>query len=245
MPNQAEAYPENVALVTGAASGLGAALARVFAGAGWAVAALDRDGAAVERLAADMPNVLPLPCDLADAAAIEHVVAQTRERFGRVDLLVNAAGIDHTLWLEQFTLAQFDQVIAVNLRAPFLLAQAVWPLMKAQGGGWIVKIASTAALRVWTGASAYHASKFGLVGLSRALNLEGRQDNIRVMTVVPGGMNTGFFERFKAQGIPLPDPAGLQDPADVAAAILHAVNLPPSSVVHELVIAPPNEPSWP
>ena len=81
--------------------------------------------------------------------------------------------------------------------------------------------------------------------MGRALSLEGRPDNIRVTTIIPGGMDTGFFARFADQGIPAPDPATLQNPADVARAILFAVSSPPGSVVQELVVTPPNEPSWP
>ena len=228
-----------VALVTGAGRGLGAATAAVFAEAGYAVAALD--------LAAPPTTdaITGYACDVSDEGAVEATVTSVAEHLGRIDVAVNCAAIDHTLWLEQMTVAQFDQILAVNLRGPFLIAKAVWPVMKASGGGHIVNIASTAAVRTWSGASAYHASKFGLVGLSRGLNLEGRQDNIRVTTVIPGGMNTGFFERFVEQGIPLPDPATLQDPVNVARTILYAVQLPPDSVLQELVITPPNEGSWP
>lgn len=228
-----------VALVTGAGRGLGAATAAVFAEAGYDVAALD--------LAAPptVDRITGGACDVSDEDAVATTVAAVADRLGRIDVAVSCAAIDHTLWLEQMTVAQFDQVLAVNLRGPFLVAKAVWPVMKANGGGHIINIASTAAVRTWSGASAYHASKFGLVGLSRGLNLEGRQDNIRVTTVIPGGMNTGFFERFRAQGIPLPDPTTLQDPVNVARTILYAVQLPPGSVLQEVVITPPDEGSWP
>lgn len=228
-----------VALVTGAGRGLGAATAAVFAEAGYDVAALD--------LAAPptVDRITGGACDVSDEDAVATTVAAVADRLGRIDVAVSCAAIDHTLSVEQMTVAQFDQVLAVNLRGPFLVAKAVWPVMKANGGGHIINIASTAAVRTWSGASAYHASKFGLVGLSRGLNLEGRQDNIRVTTVIPGGMNTGFFERFRAQGIPLPDPTTLQDPVNVARTILYAVQLPPGSVLQEVVITPPDEGSWP
>ena len=235
-----DGHPERpVALVTGAGRGLGAATAAVFAEAGYAVAALDLT-------APPMGDAITgYACDVSDEGAVATTVAAVAERHGRIDVAVNCAAIDHTLWLEQMTVAQFDEILAVNLRGPFLVAKAVWPTMKAGGGGHIVNIASTAAIRTWSGGSAYHASKFGLVGLSRGLNLEGRQDDIRVTTVIPGGMNTGFFERFAAQGIPLPDPATLQDPFNVARTILYAVQMPAGSVLQEIVITPPNEGSWP
>ena len=236
--------PTRVALVTGAGRGLGAAMVSAFAGAGYAVAGLDV-GTANARSGDDDGRVTGFRCDVSDAAAVATTVAAVLERFGRIDVAVNCAGIDHTYWLEELTVEQFDQIIGVNLRGPFLIAKAVWPAMQQQGGGHIVNIASTAAIHAWSGASAYHASKFGLLGFSRGLSAEGRRDGIRVTTVIPGGMRTGFFERFVEQGIPLPDPETLQDPADVAAAILHAVEMPAGSVVQELVITPPHEPSWP
>jgi NAD(P)-dependent dehydrogenase (short-subunit alcohol dehydrogenase family) len=233
-----------VALVTGAARGLGAATIEALAAAGYAVAGLDQDPA-VARLSREHEQAIGFACDLADAAAVERTVATILDHFDRIDAAVNCAGIDHTYWLEELTVAQFDQVIAVNLRGPFLIAKAVWPAMRRQGGGHIVNVASTAAVRAWSGASAYHASKFGLLGFGRGLGAEGRRDGIRVTTVIPGGMRTGFFDRFVEQGIPLPDPATLQDPADVARAIVFALGMPPGSVVQELVVTPPHEPSWP
>ena len=233
-----------VALVTGAGSGLGAATARALLDAGYAVAALDVDADRLSAVA-DRPDALALACDITDAAAINDAVTETVVRFGRIDVAVNCAGVDHTYWLEQLTLAQFDQIIAVNLRGPFIVAKAVWPVMKRQGGGQIVNIASTAALRVWPGASAYHASKFGVLGMSRALNLEGRGDGIRVMTVIPGGMDTRFFDRFAGQNIPRPDPGSLQSPANVARTIVYALGLPADSALQELIITHPDEPGWP
>jgi NAD(P)-dependent dehydrogenase (short-subunit alcohol dehydrogenase family) len=233
-----------VALVTGAGSGLGAATVRALIDAGYAIAALDVDPSRLSALAGQ-PETLALACDITDAGAVDARVADIVTRFGRIDVAINCAGVDHTYWLEQLTLAQFDQIIAVNLRGPFVVAKAVWPVMKRQGGGQIVNIASTAALRVWPGASAYHASKFGVLGLSRALNLEGRSDGIRVMTVIPGGMDTRFFDRFKDQNIPQPDPGSLQSPANVARTIVYALGMPADSVLQEIVITHPDEPGWP
>lgn len=97
-----------------------------------------------------------------------------------------------------------DQVIAVNLRGPFVMAKDAMQMMKQQHSGHIINIASTVATRAWANASAYHASKWGLVGFSRGLGVEGRVDGIRVTTIIPGGMRTHFFDRFAEQGIPMP-----------------------------------------
>src|SRR5947208_5466089 len=143
------------------------------------------------------------------------------------------------------TIEQWDEVIAVNLRGPFLLAKAALPVMRRQRGGQIINIASTAATRAWANAAAYHASKWGLVGFSRGLGVEGRVDGIRVTTIIPGGMNTHFFDRFHEQGIPMPEEKNLQDPANVAATIVFAAQVPPESAVQEVIITPITETSWP
>ena len=240
---------DKVAFVTGAGSGLGEATARAFADAGSVVACVDLNVAAItglcQELSANAGNHLALRCDVSDAAQIQEAVDTTIDRLGRIDIVVNCAAIDHTYWVEQLTIEQWDQVISVNLRGPFLVAKAVWTHMRLQGGGHIFNIASTSALRAASGASAYSASKFGMLGLARALNLEGRPDNIRVTTVIPGGMRTHFFDRFAAQGIPAPDDSLLQDPANVARAILFAAQMPRGSDLQELVITSPNEPGWP
>lgn len=235
-----------VVLVTGAGSGLGAATARAFADAGCRVACLDLDDAAAARTASDMSGeALPVSCDVSDPAAVGAAVACVADRFGTIDIAVNCAAIDYTLSIEALAVEQWDRVLAVNLRGPFLLAKAVWPIMRRQGSGQIFNIASTAAVRAWANASPYHASKWGLVGFSRGLGVEGREHGIRVTTIVPGGMRTHFFDRFVEQGIPLPDPARLQDPATVAAAIVFAARVPPESALQELIITPVSEPGWP
>jgi NAD(P)-dependent dehydrogenase (short-subunit alcohol dehydrogenase family) len=100
-------------------------------------------------------------------------------------------------------------------------------------------------VRAWGNASAYHASKWGLVGFGRGLGVEGRADGIRVTTVIPGGMQTRWFDRFPERGIPLPDEDTLQDPATVADAIAYAVSLPRGSAMQEMLITPLLETSWP
>ncbi len=238
-----------VALVTGAGSGLGEATARAFVDAGCAVALLDVRREAADRVARDLEGgdtrTIALGCDVSDAQAVFAAVAAVVERFGRLDFIVNNAAVDHTVSVEEMTVEQWDQVVGVNLRGPFLTAKAALPTMRKQGGGHIVNIASTAATRAWANASAYHASKWGVVGFGRGLGVEGRPDNIRVTTVIPGGMRTHFFDRFVEQGIPMPDEANLQDPANVAQVILFAVSLPAGSALQEVIVTPPTETSWP
>ncbi|GHO59020.1 hypothetical protein KSB_74950 [Ktedonobacter robiniae] len=167
------------------------------------------------------------------------------KHFGRLDILVNCAAVDYTYSVEELSIEQWDRELAINLRAPFLFAKAAFPWLRQQGGGHIFNIASTAATRAWANASPYHASKWGLLGFSRGLSVERRPHNIRVTTLIPGGMDTHFFDRFLDQGIPMPDKNNLQSPANVAATMVFAAQLPPESALQELIVTPLNETSWP
>jgi len=238
-----------VALVTGAGSGLGEATARAFADAGCSVVCIDINGEAAERVRRELANQdtksLALQCDVSNAGAVFKRVEAVDAHFSRLDIVVNCAAIDHTLSVDEMTIEQWDQVINVNLRGPFLLAKAALPLMRRQHSGHIINVASTAATRAWANASAYHASKWGLVGFSRGLGVEGRADGIRVTTIIPGGMRTHFFDRFTEQGIPMPEQQNLQDPANVARVIVFATQVPPESALQEVIITPMTETSWP
>jgi NAD(P)-dependent dehydrogenase (short-subunit alcohol dehydrogenase family) len=233
------------AFVTGAASGLGAALAAALAAAGADIVAADiRPGALhamLPRLREFGVRAEALELDVSDAAQAYDAIEGTWERMGRLDILVNNAGTDITLPINELSEQDWLRVIGTNLNGPFLLAKHAAARMRAQGSGDIVNIASTAAKRAWPNASAYHASKWGLLGLSHALHAELRPHGIRVTAVVAGGMRTPFLlDRF-----PELDPEVLQDPADVAQAILGVLLLPRTSVVPELTVLPVRETSWP
>jgi NAD(P)-dependent dehydrogenase (short-subunit alcohol dehydrogenase family) len=219
-----------VALVTGGGRGLGAAICAELADAGYEVIAADLR----------FPEKYPhgkISLDLSSEAEI----GKAMRGLDRLDVLVNNAGVDYTLPIEELSTAQWDAVMAVNLRAPFLLARHAARLMKAQGGGHIVNIASTAAKRTWPNASAYHASKWGLLGLSHALHAELRPQRIKVSAVVAGGMRTPFLlDRF-----PDIDPSVLQDPVNVAKTVRFLLTLPAESVIPEMMVIPMRESSWP
>ena len=240
-----------VALVTGAGSGLGEATAHAFARAICNLVCIDIDGTAAERVRRELSEqekdikCIALQCDVSNAEAVFKRVEAVEAHFGRLDIVVNCAAVDHTVSVNEMTIEQWDQVINVNLRGPFLLAKAAMPMMQRQHSGHIFNIASTAATRAWANAAAYHASKWGLVGFSRGLGVEGRADGIRVTTIIPGGMRTHFFDRFAGQGIPMPDEQNLQDPANVAQVIVFAAQVPPESALQEVIITPVTETSWP
>jgi NAD(P)-dependent dehydrogenase (short-subunit alcohol dehydrogenase family) len=249
MNNLNGSMKDKVVLITGAGSGLGEATAHAFGQAGATVACLDINGENASRVSGDLDQYscqsIGLDGDVSDAQAVQQAVDDVVSRWGRLDVVVNNAAIDHTVSIDDMTIEQWDQVIGVNLRGPFLMAKAALPVMKRQRSGHIVNVASTAATRAWANAAAYHASKWGLVGFGRALGVEGRPDNIRVTTIIPGGMRTHFFDRFEEQGIPMPQEEDLQDPACVAQSILFAVQMPAQTVVQEMLVTPLTETSWP
>jgi NAD(P)-dependent dehydrogenase (short-subunit alcohol dehydrogenase family) len=226
---------DKVAIVTGAGSGLGEATSKALAGAGASILAIDIDEARACRVADEINgakgHALALAIDVSDWEQVRAAVDQARSDLGRVDILVNAAAIDHTVAVHDMSVAQWDAVLNVNLRGPFLFCKAVLPLMRQQGGGHIVNVASTAAKRAWSEAAAYHASKWGLIGFTRGLGVEGRRDNVRATAIVPGGMRTHFFDRFAGTGIPMPAEDKLQDPQHVAELIAFIVSRPEGTVI--------------
>jgi NAD(P)-dependent dehydrogenase (short-subunit alcohol dehydrogenase family) len=235
-----------VAFVTGAASGLGAALALELARAGADVVAADVRSAPLQAVVADLcghgVRAEALALDVGDPAAARDAIEGTVARMGRLDILVNNAGTDVTLPIDALSEEDWLRVLGTNLNGPFLLAKhAAARMREHDDGGDIINIVSTAAKRAWPNASAYHASKWGLLGLSHALHAELRPHGIRVTAVVAGGMRTPFLlDRF-----PDLDPARLQDPAIVARAIVQVLLLPRESVIPELTILPMQETSWP
>jgi NAD(P)-dependent dehydrogenase (short-subunit alcohol dehydrogenase family) len=213
------------------------------AGVAVAVADIRRDlsEATAQALREHGGRVLALGFDVGDDFQAGEAVKRTIREFGRIDVLVNNAGTDVTLAVEELTWEDFDRVLRTNLRGPFVLSKLEFPHMRQAGGGQIVNIVSTAAKRAWANASAYHAGKWGLLGLSHALHVEGRKVGIRVTAVISGGMRTPFImDRF-----PDTDPGVLQDPRTVAETIRTVLSLPAESVIPEIMVLPMRETSWP
>lgn len=219
-----------IALVTGGAQGLGAQIVDVLSQAGATVIVADLN-----------PGANGTALDVSDADACANAIETIEREHGRLDILINNAGTDKTVSIGELDQADFDRVVAVNLRGPFALAKAAFPVMRASGGGYIVNIVSTAAKRAWANASAYHASKWGLLGLSHALHVEGRPLGIKVTALLAGGMRTPFIlDRFP--DTPLEN---LQDPRAVAETILFLLGQPKDTVIPELMVVPMRETSWP
>ncbi|HZO65766.1 MAG: SDR family oxidoreductase [Kribbellaceae bacterium] len=220
--------------VTGGASGLGAAVVEAVRKHGGNPVALDRN-----EPAADVPWV---EVDLADPAAAERALAAAEDAVGPLTGVVTAAGIDACGRIEDVALDDWVRVIQVNLVGTAAIARAAVPRLE-RSRGRIVTVASTLGLRALSDATAYCASKFGVVGFSRALAVE-TAGRVGVTMLVPGGMRTAFFDGRPENYRPAPD-ADLAEPAQVADAVVHALGLPPGLEIRELVVCPSTEPSWP
>jgi NAD(P)-dependent dehydrogenase (short-subunit alcohol dehydrogenase family) len=245
VPNPAEAdlLAGKIVLVTGGASGLGAALCHVLSSCGASVVVgdlnLDKARSVAARLESAAGKVHAIGFNVGDPVAAERVIADTIARFGHLDVLINNAGTDVTAPLAELSYPDWDRVIRTNLYGPFLLSK--FAARHMQRGAHIVNIASTAAKRTWPNASAYHASKWGLLGLSHALHAELRPQGIKVSAVIAGGMRTPFLlDRF-----PEIDVATLQDPVNVAQVVKSVLLLPEQTVIPEIMVLPMQETSWP
>jgi NAD(P)-dependent dehydrogenase (short-subunit alcohol dehydrogenase family) len=224
-------------LVTGGASGLGAAVVELLTSRGDEVVVLD-----VRPLAPDV-DARWIEVDLADGRAAEAAVAAARDSLNRpLDVVVAAAGIDACGPLADVPGPLWERVIAVNLVGTAAVVRAAWSDL-ARDTGRVVLVASTLGMRALPEATAYCASKFGVLGFARALAAEsgGRP---AVTCLLPGGMATPFFDGRPEQYRPGPD-AALNDPRNVARAVAFAIDQPPGCEVRELLVCPTKETSWP
>ncbi len=247
---------DQVVVITGGARGLGAAIGRVLGQEGAITVLADIEIARARLSAAVLVEqglrAEALPLDVGDEAQVERVLTGVRERYGRLDVVVNNAAIDITLPIGELAGSDWERIVRTNLIGPFFVAKHAAALMRlsqtpakgrAQGGraGCIVNIASTASKRAWPNASAYHATKWGLLGLSHALHAELRPHGIHVSAVVAGGMRTPFLlDRF-----PDLDPEVLQDPLNVANAVRFVLTQPEGTLVPEVMVLPVRETTWP
>ena len=224
-----------IALVTGSSRSIGKAIAIAFAqeGANLVLAARNLDGLyttakAIKALGREAEVV---PTDVKVEAEIENLFKKTMERFGRLDILVNNSGVFHAAPIDKVPTEAWDNVIATNLRAPFLCTRAAFVIMKAQGGGRIINIGSISASRVRPGNVAYSSAKFGLIGLTHTTALEGREFNITCGILHPG--NTERDERPPAGTGWTAEPYMSQE--EIAAAAVFMASQPASVNVLEII----------
>ncbi|MCQ9617217.1 SDR family oxidoreductase [Paenalcaligenes niemegkensis] len=238
-----ESLSGRVILVTGGGRGLGAAICEALAREGAQVAVADINEVSATQAADEIRSgggtAEAYRMDVADEQSIIKTFDSIANRFGHVDAIINNAGIDVTVGIREMEVSDWHRVIATNLSGPFLVSKYALPHLRP--GGHIINVASTASRRAWPNASAYHASKWGLLGMTHALHSELRGEGIKVSAVIAGGMRTPFLmDRFPDLDVQL-----LQDPKNVARAISFVLKQPPETVIPEIMVLPMKEASWP
>lgn len=228
------------AIVTGGAQGIGRAIAERYVAEGARVMIADIDEGKAGAAAGEIGCAFAV-ADVSKKEDVDRLVDAAVAELGHIDILVNNAGTDRTVPFDELTVEDWDRIVGTNLRGPFLMMKAVLPHLYAQRSGHVINVASTAAKRMWPNAAAYHASKWGLMGLSHAVFTEARRHKVKVSAIVVGGMQTPFIlERFP--DTPLEN---LQDPQNVADTILFVLQQPDETIIPEVMVVPLNETSWP
>jgi 3-oxoacyl-[acyl-carrier protein] reductase len=215
-------------LVTGATGGLGSEIARALAAEGAVLFLTGRKESALSEIAAQT-HAAAAAADLASTTSVESMIGSARQQLGRVEVLVNCAGVFPVGRLGETSIVEFDRCFAVNVRAPFQLCQAFVPEMVQRGWGRVVNIGSSSAYAGFKETSVYCASKHGLLGLSRALHDEVKAHNVRVLCVSPGSIKTDMGHSVKNQ-----DFSTFLEPKDVARFTVDLINQDGSMVAEEV-----------
>jgi len=230
--------PKTVILITGASQGIGAAIAKTFArelkGARLALVARSvRNLAAVARACAKLgAEVETFPCDVTDAAAVKAMARAVTRRFGGVDVLVNNAGVFRAAPFLDTAPAQFDDLLAVNLRSVLLVSQAFVPAMVRRRRGDVFNLGSIAGLQSYPGGAAYCAAKFGVTGLTKVMRDELKSKGVRVTLVCPGAT---FTPSWDGSGVTA---ERIMPAEDIGRAILDVYRLGRRTVVEEIILRP-------
>jgi NADP-dependent 3-hydroxy acid dehydrogenase YdfG len=230
---------QKTAVITGAGTGVGAAIALALAKEGWRVALVGRRREPLETVAAQIPGALIAPCDVGDAAAVEAMGRWVLAESGSVEVLVNAAGTNvPRRALEVLSLADYHEMMNANLNGAFYCVQAFLPQMRARGSGTIVNIVSEAGKAASPKAGpGYVISKFGMAGLTSAINAEERAHGVRACSIFPGDIDTPILDKRPV----VPDAAArakMMTPEDIAACALLAINLPSRAIIEEMTVRP-------
>jgi NADP-dependent 3-hydroxy acid dehydrogenase YdfG len=230
---------DKTAVITGAGSGVGAAVAEALAREGWRVALVGRRREPLENVAAKLRGAIICPCDVGNAGDVTTMGTRVLAEFGGVNVLVNAAGTNvPQRALEVLSLTDYHAMIDTNLHGAYHCVQAFLPSMRARRAGTIVNIVSDAGKTASPKAGpGYVMSKFGLAGLTQAINAEERGRGIRACAVFAGDINTPLLDKRPTP----PDSAArakMMRPADVAECVLLAIHLPGNVILEEMIVRP-------
>lgn len=238
---------ENSALVTGASSGIGRATALALARKGTRLALVARSREELEKVVSSAielgsRDAFCAAIDIRDEGAVDSLIAQALDRFSRIDVLINAAGLSINGKVDGYTLTDWRTVLDTNLTGTFLTCRGVLPAMRRQSGGQIINISSGAGRNGIRDLAAYCAAKFGVIGFSESLALEVRNENIRVSTLLPGSVATKFSRRARGE-----EPETVSGeigysmlPDEVAGVIVSMLEQPDQAWMSEVVLRPLN-----
>lgn len=233
-------FKDRVAIVTGSTKGIGRAIAADLLSEGFHVVLTARTESDVDRVAEELGvggAVLGIPCDVRDHDACKALVAQTLDHFGRLDLLVNNAGVGKFAPIQDMPPEDWGLQIDTNLTGVFYLSQAAIPALKESPDAWIINIGSLAGRNTFAGGAAYNASKFGLLGMSEAMMLDLRYEGIRVSLIMPGSVDTSFGDR------PAGSKAGWAlTSEDVSRAVLDLLRYPGNALASRVELRPTKPP---
>lgn len=232
-----------VAIITGASQGIGHAIAHHLAQHGMHLVlcarSLEKLTALARELAESYPETqtLPLVCDVQDSAQVQRVVDETLKTFGKINVLINNAGVALRVGLfQETTIEEIDRTIDTNLKGAMYFMRAVLPIQIQQGGGTIINVNSIAGQTAYPFWSVYDASKFGLKALTEAVAEEQRSNNIRVMGIYPGAVRTEIWQGMHLEE--LPDAKKMLTSDDVAEAVVYMLSQPQNVFVQDLTIVP-------
>lgn len=223
-----------VAIVTGSTKGIGLAIAERMVNEGASVAVSARSADDVEEVARRLgDNALGIPCDVSDPDACARLIEVTVKHFGRLDVLVNNAGLGIFKPISEMTVEEWRQQIDVNLGGVFYCSKAALPHLSKSGDGYIVNIGSLASRNSFASGTGYNASKFGLLGMSEAMMLDVRYDDVRVSIVMPGSVNTPFNNREQS-----PERTWKLEADDCALAVMQLLEYPKEAHVSRIEMRP-------
>lgn len=228
---------DKVAIITGASSGIGLATASLFRQEGARVAVFARSKAKIEALVAEPgPDALAVTGDVTVWDDVQRLVQSTLEKFGRIDLLINNAGVGFFAPVVDFSLDELDTMLSVNVKGPFMCCKAALPAMIKQQSGHIINVSSVAGTTTFPGGAGYCASKWALEALTQTLIQECKPHRIKVSSINPGSVKTAFGGKGTD-----PDrehkPYSLE-PEDVARLILDVAAQPPGVIVNQVIVRP-------